>query len=164
MYHKTFLRVSDTMLKKYSELIRNILIPLLVGGLVYLITASSIDYASLNNPPLAPPSFLFPIVWTILYVLMGVSYTLTEQNGMDNITKGVYILQLVLNALWSVIFFNLKWRLLAFIWILLLIAAVLCWIIRMIPYSKKAAYLQLPYLIWLVFAAYLSLGVYILNG
>ncbi len=151
------------MLKKYGEWIRNILIPLVVGGLVYLITANSIDYTNLNNPPLAPPSIIFPIVWTVLYILMGVSYTLAARKGMDDTTKGIYTLQLILNALWSIIFFNLKWRLFAFIWIILLFIAVLVWVIRMIPYSKTAALLQIPYLLWLIFAAYLNLGVYLLN-
>ena len=122
-------------------------------------------YDNLIQPPLAPPSFLFPIVWTILYILMGVSYGLLVQNGQDseNISS-IYYLQLFVNLLWPLFFFVLQWRLFAFFWLLLLIGLVIVMIIRFYRNHRGAGLLQLPYLLWLFFAAYLNLSIYILNG
>lgn len=141
-----------------------ILIPVAIGGIIGLIAAPGADYLLLNKPPLTPPGIVFPIIWTILYVLMGISYGIIKSNYLtdDEIDK-VYYLQLIVNALWSVIFFSLKWRLFAFIWILLLIFLVINMIIKFYNKDKLAGLLQIPYLIWILFASYLNLAFYLLN-
>jgi len=143
-----------------KKLIINILIPLVIGGIVALITMPFMDYKSLEQPLLSPPSILFPIIWTILYILMGVSAYLISKK--DNIPL-IYYVQLGVNALWSIIFFVFKLRLFAFIWIILLIILVVKMIFAFYKIDKKAAYLQIPYLLWIVFASYLNLGIYLLN-
>ncbi|MBR5228082.1 MAG: tryptophan-rich sensory protein [Clostridia bacterium] len=141
-----------------------ILIPLLVGGIVGFIMSGSMDYDELVKPPLAPPGIVFPIVWSILYVLMGVSYArLKLQGKVDKNIRLIYYGQLVVNALWSIIFFNLKLRFVAFLWILLLLALVITMIIKFYNKDKLAGLLQIPYLVWTTFATYLNLFFYILN-
>jgi len=118
------------------------------------------DYKDLIQPPLAPKAILFPIVWTILYILMGISaYIIDEKNG----SLTLYYIQLFVNAMWSIIFFVFKLRFLAFIWIILLIVLVVIMIKNFLKINKTAGYLQIPYLLWLIFASYLNLGVYLLN-
>ena len=146
-----------------KKLIISILISLGVGGLSALITSGSMDvYKTLVKPPLAPPSILFPIVWTILYILMGISSYLIYKSN-DNDSLKVYALQLLINFIWPILFFVLKLRLLSFIWIILLLAIVLIMIIKFYRVNKLSAYLQIPYLIWVLFASYLNLGFYIIN-
>ena len=145
---------------KIKNLVKNIAIPLVIGIIVSLIMMPFNDYQNLNQPPFAPPSIAFPIVWTILYILMGISaYIISEKGG----SLSTYYIQLFVNALWSIIFFVFKLRLLAFIWILLLIYLVIKMIKEFLNINKTAGYLQIPYLIWLIFAAYLNFGIYILN-
>ena len=144
--------------------IKSILVPVVLGGVVGFITSGFIDYNSLQNPPLAPPSILFPIVWTILYIRMGVSYgRLKSKELTDDKVNMIYYLQLGINLLWSFFFFVFKWRLFAFLWIVLLDVAVITMIIRFYRKDKIAGGLQIPYLIWLLFATYLNLGIYLLN-
>lgn len=129
------------------------------------ITSGFIDYNSLVQPPLAPPSILFPIVWTILYTLMGVSYGILDVNRLvDANVNNIYYLQLFVNALWSIIFFILKWRFVAFLWIILLLIIVIIMTIRFYRKNKVAGLLQIPYILWVAFATYLNFGVYLLNG
>jgi len=118
-----------------------------------------------NAPPLAPPSWLFFPVWTILYITMGVAAYLVWQTGDIDRTQsiGIYFLQLAVNVLWPLFFFRLQWRLFAFLWILLLIGAVAYTIRRFSAHSTAAAWLLIPYFAWLLFAAYLNLGYYVLN-
>lgn len=151
-------------MSNFKTFLKAILIPLIVGGLVGFITSSFIDYNSLQQPPLAPPSILFPIVWTILYTLMGVSYGILDVNGLvDSKINTIYYLQLFVNALWSIFFFILKWRLFAFIWIILLLVLILIMAIRFYRKNKVAGLLQIPYILWVTFATYLNFGVYLLN-
>lgn len=143
---------------------KSILIPVIIGGVIGLIISRSIDYNSLQKPPLSPPSILFPIVWTILYVLMGISYGILDSKSLIELkTKIIYSLQLFVNATWSLIFFTLKWRLFAFIWIIILDILVIVMIIDFFKKNKTAGLLQIPYLLWIIFASYLNLGVYLLN-
>jgi len=144
----------------------SIAIPLAVGAISGLVSMDGMkEFAELKQPPLSPPGWLFPVVWTILYVLMGVSAARIFLSGsMD--TKPALIIwgaQLIVNALWTPIFFLLELRLVAFVWLLILIVLV----IRMIADFKRidlpAGNLQFPYLIWLLFAAYLNMGTYLLN-
>ena len=152
------------MLSKVRIFAKSILIPVLVGALIGLLTSDSIDYNMLVKPSFAPPSILFPIVWTILYILMGVSFGLIESKGlMDGKTKNLYYLQLFVNALWSIIFFILKWRLFAVIWILLLDVLVILMIINFYNKNKVSGLLQIPYLLWVLFATVLTISIYLLN-
>ena len=144
--------------------IKAILLPVLIGALVGIITSGSMDYNMLQKPPFAPPGAVFPIVWTILYILMGISYgILKSDNQTDEEIDWIYYIQLAINALWSIIFFNFKWRLFAFIWIILLAVAVISMIRKFYEKNKTSGLLQLPYILWVIFAAYLNLGFYILN-
>ena len=143
------------------KLFIDILIPVAIGGIVGFIINPYIDYNSLVKPPLSPPSIVFPIVWTILYVLMGISYYLLKNPGKKE--KIIYFVQLGVNALWSVFFFIGKFYLFSFIWIILLDVLVIFMIGIFYQNSKISGYLQIPYLIWILFATYLNLGIYVLN-
>ena len=152
-------------MSKFKNYALSIIIPLALGGIVGFLISGSMDYDTLNQPPLSPPSLLFPIVWTLLYVLMGVSFgILRDKHLNDSNVKLIYYVQLIVNLLWPIAFFVLKWRLFAFIWILILDALVVLMIFTFYKRNKTAALLQLPYLAWVLFASYLNLGVYILNG
>ncbi len=151
-------------MSKFKIYAKSILIPVIVGGIVGLIISGSIDYNNLQKPPLSPPSILFPIMWTILYILMGVSYGILKSKYLvDPDTKKIYYLQLFVNALWSIFFFTFKWRLFAFLWIILLDILVIVMIIRFLKNNKLAGVLQIPYLLWTLFASYLNLAIYLLN-
>lgn len=151
-------------MSKFKTYAKSILIPVILGGIVGLIISGAIDYNTLQKPPLAPPSVLFPIVWTILYILMGVSYgILKDKSLVDDKTQRIYYLQLFVNLLWPIAFFTLEWRLFAFIWIILLDILVFTMIMEFYKKNKVSGLLQIPYLIWLLFATYLNLAVYLLN-
>lgn len=151
-------------MSKIKTYAKSILIPVIIGGIVGLIISGSIDYNSLQKPIFAPPSIVFPIAWTILYILMGISYGILKDKSLtDTKTDTIYYLQLFVNALWSIIFFTLKWRLFAFIWIILLDILVIIMIINFYKKSKLAGLLQIPYLLWILFASYLNLSIYLLN-
>ena len=146
----------------------SIAIPLLVGGFSALITMGDMDiYKQINTPPLSPPSWLFPVVWTVLYFLMGVSlYIVWNKQDIYVDKKKAYLLfclQLFLNCIWSPVFFTARSFLLAFVILVLLIIAVAFMIAAFYNIDKRAGLLQIPYLIWLLFAAYLNMAIYILN-
>lgn len=151
-------------MSKTKTFIKSILIPLVLGGIVGIIISKFIDYDILKQPAFSPPSTVFPIVWTILYILMGVSYGILKNNSKitDDINQ-TYYTQLGVNLIWPLLFFVFKWRLLSFIWILLLAVLVLAMVIRFYRQNRSAGLIQLPYLIWTVFASYLNIGVYLLN-
>lgn len=157
------------MLKKYKPYIVSVVIALAVGGLSAAVTSGSMDvYSKINQPPLSPPPILFPIVWTVLFTLMGISAALVYQfrdSKPDGVRPAliVYAVNLAVNFIWSIIFFNMQAYLFAFIWILLLIAVIITMIVLFRRVSPLAAYLQIPYLLWVTFAAYLNLAIYILN-
>ena len=151
-------------MSKFKIYLKSILIPVIVGGIVGFITTKFNDYSSLIQPPLAPPSILFPIVWSILYVLMGVSYGILKSNSLvDSDINFIYYLQLFVNALWPIFFLVLKWRFFAFLWILLLLVLVIIMIIRFYRKNKLAGFLQIPYLLWTAFATYLNFAIWLLN-
>ena len=145
---------------KYKRIIYS-LVPIIGGGIVGLIISSYMDYQDLIKPPLAPPGFIFPIVWTILYILMGVSYYIS--NSDDKELDQIYLLQLLVNLLWPIIFFVLKMYFSAFLWIILLLILAIVMIKEFLRIKKLSGYLQIPYLLWLLFATYLNIGVFILN-
>lgn len=151
-------------MSNFKTYAKAILIPVVIGGIVGLIISGFIDYNSLEKPPLSPPSILFPIIWSILYVLMGISYGILDSNLLvDSGINLIYYLQLFVNALWSIFFFVFKWRFFSFLWILLLLVLVTIMVIKFYNKNKIAGLLQIPYLIWTLFATYLNLGVYLLN-
>lgn len=138
-------------------------LPLVGGGVVGFIMKDAIDYSSLNKPLLSPPSIVFPIAWTIIYLLIGIAYLIYQKNNNNKETIRIYYIQLFLNFLWSIIFFNLKWRLFSIIWIILLIVTVVILMKKFKIEEKISYYLFIPYLLWLLFATYLNIGVYLLN-
>lgn len=151
-------------MNRFIIYLKNIVIALAVGGIVGFLISNFIDYNDLIKPPLAPPDYIFGIVWSILYILMGISYSILEVNNeLDEKTKKVYYIQLFVNALWSIIFFVLKLRFVSIAWIILLIILIIQMIKLFYNKNKISAYLQIPYLIWTIFATYLNMGVYILN-
>lgn len=122
---------------------------------------------TVSQPPLSPPAFLFPVVWTILYVLMGIGAArvwMKAPSGERNCGINLFIAQLVVNFFWSLIFFNARCFPLAFLWLLLLWGLVAWMILVFRKTDRRAAMLQIPYLLWLTFAAYLSAGVCLLNA
>lgn len=151
-------------MSKFKIYFKSIIIPLLVGAIIEFITSGSMDYNMLEKPPLSPPGIVFPIVWTILYTLMGISYGILKSNSLvDSNISSIYYLQLFVNALWSIFFFTLKWRLFAFGWILLLLALVIIMTIKFYNKNKIAGLLQIPYILWIIFASYLNLATFLLN-
>lgn len=144
--------------------IKSILIPVAVGGIVGFVISGYMDYETLQKPFLAPPGIVFPVVWTILYILMGISYAILKTNNQTNSQiDSIYYLQLTVNALWSIFFFVFKWRLFSFLWILLLAVLVIYMIKKFYDKNKIAGLLQIPYILWVLFASYLNLSFYILN-
>ncbi len=137
-------------------------VPLLVGSLSSIVAGDSEAlYSQLNQPPLSPPGWVFPVVWSVLYVLMGIaSYLVMSKPGND---LRLYWIQLIVNFIWPILFFQKEWYVVAFIWILLLWVLIVLTIKDFYKVSKQAAYLMVPYLIWVTFAGYLSLGVALLN-
>ena len=152
-------------IKNKSALIIFILIPLAAGSLSALLSGNSAAYLALNKPPLSPPSFLFPIVWTILYILMGISsYIIYESETPEkNKALRLYFIQLFFNFFWSIFFFGFSMYFFAFLWLLVLIILIVLMIYQFHKISPVAAYLQIPYLIWCLFAAYLNFMIYQLN-
>ena len=147
--------------KKYFKAI---LIPAILGGIIGIIISGYLDYEILEKPLLSPPNIVFPIVWTILYVLMGISYGILDDKLLvDSDINKIYYTQLIVNLLWSIFFLVFKWRLFSFIWIILLIILVILMIIKFYSKNRISGLLQIPYLIWILFASYLNLFVYLLN-
>lgn len=150
--------------KKWT-LLKCIAIPLLVGLLSSFLSGEGMEmFSLLEKPPLSPPGWLFPIVWTILYILMGTAswkiYTADapKEKTLDALT--IYAFQLVVNFLWPVFFFDFQWYLFSFFWLLLLWALIAHMIKKFAEISKGAAYLCVPYLLWVTFAGYLNLGIW----
>lgn len=152
-------------IKDRSSLIVSILIPIAIGTLSALFSGNMSIYSEINKPSFAPPGFLFPIVWTILYILMGVSSYIVYESGSiykSNALK-LYALQLFFNFFWSILFFRFDMYLLAFFWLLAMIIIIIAMIYNFHKISPLAAYLQIPYLLWCIFASYLNFAVYLLN-
>lgn len=158
------------MWNKIKPYVISVAIALAVGGLSALLTAGSMDlYSEIVKPPLAPPSFLFPVVWTVLYILMGISAAmiyLEKDNTPREVSRAlaVYALNLFLNFFWSIIFFNMRAFLFSFIWLVLLWITIVIMIIKFYRIRPIAGILQIPYLLWVTFAGYLNLAIFILNG
>lgn len=157
------------MWKKIKPYVISILISVGVGALSALLTSGSMDiYSELKTPPASPPALLFPIVWTVLYVLMGISAAIiygyrSEMPEKVRSALTTYGLSLAVNFFWSIIFFNLRLLLLSFVWLLLLLYLIIKTIVQYRPINSLAAYLQIPYALWVAFAGYLSFGIWFLN-
>ncbi len=143
---------------------KTILVPVVLGGIVGFIISRFMDYNALQKPFLSPPSILFPIMWTIFYILMGVSYgILTKKQLNDQKVSSIYYLQLGINLIWPILFFVFKWRLFSFLWLMLLIVFIIIMIKRFYGKDKVSGLIQIPYLIWSLFASYLNIFIYLLN-
>jgi len=157
------------MWNKIKTYIISILIALGTGFLAYSLTKDSMDiYTNIIKPPLAPPSILFPIVWSILYVLMGISSAMIYLKRKEKITESqnalsLYGANLIVNFTWSIIFFGFNKFLFAFIWLLFLLFIIIRMIISFEKLNKVAAYLQLPYMVWVIFAGYLNFAIWYIN-
>lgn len=156
------------MKTNWKLLIICLAVPLGIGGLSALLTRGAMDeFKSLKQPPLAPPSSLFPIVWTILFLLMGYSLylVLTSRSGNTVIGQSVTLfgIQLFFNFFWSIFFFNFKLYYFSFFWLIILWALIFTMAASFWRASKTAALINIPYLVWVAFAGYLNIGIAILN-
>lgn len=146
-----------------------IAIPLTVGLISAALTKDNMQvYRSLKTPPLSPPAILFPIVWTLLYILMGISSAmvyLKREKNIDGAKSGLvyYGFSLFLNFSWSIVFFNLQAAFFALVNLVALLVLVLKTIREYRKVCHTASYLQIPYVIWLIFAAYLNTTIWLLN-
>lgn len=149
-----------------KKLISYIVITLLVGSFFTLFIMDSFNiYNTMDKPFLSPNKIVFPIVWSVLYILMGISLYIVSESKYLNKDKSylLYILQLLVNSVWPLFFFKFRLFFVSFLIVLLLIYLVIKLILEFYKINKLAAYLQIPYLLWLIFASYLSLGVFLLN-
>lgn len=145
----------------------SVLTPLVLGSLVGLLTRGGMErYGALRQPPLSPPGWVFAAAWTLLYILMGLSLALIRQSRHPLREDALFLfaLQLLVNLLWPILFFSWELRLSAFFVLLLLIALVVAMIAKFWQIRPIAGALNLPYLVWLGFAAWLNLSVYCLNS
>lgn len=143
-------------------------IPLAAGGFSAFLTRGSMEqFQKLNKPPLTPPGWLFPVVWTILFLMMGLaSYLVWKSDGSRRAVRSalrVYGLQLGFNFFWAILFFNMNRYLPAFFWLAALWVLILATTLRFYRLSRTAGYLMAPYLVWVAFAGYLNYGIYLLN-
>lgn len=150
---------------QWKKLISCLAIPLAAGGLSALLTRGSMEsFEALNKPTLSPPGWLFPVVWTVLFVLMGIaSYLAAVSGGPNRTALAVYGVQLLFNFVWPLLFFRLAQYLPAFIWLVILWVLILVTAVLFYRISKPAGYLMLPYLAWVAFAGYLNLAIFLLN-
>ena len=156
------------MSKKTKQFLICIAIPLVVGGLSALITRGSMDtFETINKPLLSPPGWLFPVVWTVLFILMGIASYLVLVLGKPQMEINrallIYGIQLIFNFFWSIFFFNFSLYLFSFIWLVLLWLLILATTVLFYRISKPAGYLMIPYLLWVTFAGYLNFQIYLLN-
>lgn len=147
-------------MKKILKFIIYIFGPLILGGIVALFTSYS-SYNAIEKPPFSPPGIVFPIVWSILYLLMGISFYIVNKSEIRSVRW--YLIQLILNLIWPFLFFQFKLFIFSAIWIVALEFFVVLMIDSFKKQNKTSAYLQIPYFIWLLLALYLNIGVAILN-
>ena len=153
-------------MKNIKAFIIAILIPLGVCGLSAFISRGGMQsFEMITKPPLTPPAVVFPIAWTILYILMGIAsyFVFVSDSPLKESALKVYGIQLVFNFFWSIFFFNAGAYLFSFFWLLVMWLLIIVCTLLFFAIDKKSAYLMLPYLAWVTFAGYLNLGVYILN-
>lgn len=154
------------MFQEIKQLGKAVLLPLGVGLTAGILTKDAVEiFGSAIKPPLSPPAALFPIVWTILYILMGISAYLIkrEKSEFQEEALTLYGYQLIVNFLWPVFFFSFEWYFFSLLWLFLLWFLVLKMILTFWKILPLAAYLNIPYFLWLTFAAYLNAGIWLLN-
>lgn len=151
--------------KNIIYLVLSILIALFFGAIGSLLGGSMSIFDNLLKPSFAPPAILFPIVWAVLYILMGISAFLVyiSDSKYKKTALIIYFIQLIVNALWTMIFFRFQNFLFAFVWLLILLGLVVLMEVYFYKSDKKAFYIQIPYVIWLVFALVLNYSIYTLN-
>jgi tryptophan-rich sensory protein len=148
--------------KKIFKFMLYVFSPLILGAIVGFLVDMD-GFKTIQKPIFSPPGWLFPIVWSILYLLMGIGYYVAKNNGLSKEGERDYLIQLALNLLWSFIFFSFKWYGISAVWIIVLLYFVYKMFISFKETKKVAGYMQLPYIIWLLIALYLAIGVTILN-
>lgn len=154
------------MLKKYIPYIISVGISLGIGGLSAFLTKDNMSvYSNINRPPLSPPAEVFPIVWSILFVLMGIAAAIIWCSNGRELDSALlsYGAQLVFNFCWSIIFFNLKAYLFAFIWLIVLLVLIGITMIKFFRINKLSGWLLVPYFVWVSFAGYLNFMIWMLN-
>lgn len=150
------------MWNKYKPYVGFIALSLGVGALAAFFTRNNMDiYNDIITPPLSPPMWSFGVVWSILYILMGISAAMVYKERYELLS--IFYVQLAANFLWSIVFFNLRWFLFSSIWLILLLALIIIMIRQFKRVSKTAAYLQIPYILWVAFALYLNIAIWWLN-
>ena len=151
----------------WKKLLICLAIPLAVGGLGALLSGGMSDYGAMVKPPLSPPGWVFPIAWSILYLLMGyASYRILESDASkEEIKKALFLygIQLLANFIWPLLFFGGGWFLLSFFWLILLWVLIYLTIRAFSKIDETAGNLLIPYILWVTFAAYLNFGIYLLN-
>lgn len=143
-----------------------LLIPLVVGGISGFLTKDAMEsFQSLNKPPLSPPGWVFPVVWTILYILMGLgSYMVWRSDSpLQKSALGLYAIQLFVNFMWPILFFSFAQYLVSFFWLVFLFLLIVTMFYYFYRAEPLAAWLQIPYMLWILFAGYLNLSIYFLN-
>lgn len=150
---------------KWKQLILCLIIPLTVGGLSAFLTRDGMEsFKTVQKPPLTPPEKLFPFVWTILYLMMGLaSYIVLTLNKPKLLGLILYGIQLFFNFFWPILFFNKQLYLFSFIWLIIMWLLILAVTVFFYRNTRLAGYLMIPYLLWTAFAGYLNFGVYLLN-
>lgn len=151
-----------------GALIAALIIPLAIGGVSAALSYKGMAaYGSMNKPPLSPPAWVFPVAWTILYLMMGLASYFVFVSESSSRSKGIaltlYVVQLAMNFMWSIVFFNWGYYLFAFVWLIIMWGLVIFCTAQFREISRLAVGLMIPYILWLTFAAYLNLGTYILN-
>lgn len=156
------------MKQKWKLLVLCLAVPLAVGALSAWLSGGGMEaFSELNKPPLSPPAWLFPVVWTILYLLMGFASWLVLTSGAPKTeikrAMRLYALQLAVNFFWSIIFFGASQYLFAFVWLVLLWVLIILTMVRFYEIRQPAGELLLPYFLWVTFAGYLNFAIYLLN-
>lgn len=150
---------------QWKKLILCLAVPLAVGGLSALLTRTGMEsFGLINKPILTPPDWLFPIVWSILYLFMGIaSYLVFISEKPNRNALTLYAIQLAFNFFWSILFFNLKLYLFSFLWLIVLWLLIAATSVLFRQIAKPAWYFMLSYLLWVAFAGYLNFAIYLLN-
>ena len=151
-----------------KALITTLLTPLAVGGLAAWLTMDSMaQFAALAQPPLSPPGWVFPVVWTVLYLLMGWASFLVWKSDAPQVEKKraltLYGVQLAVNFAWPLLFFRAGLYGFALVWLVILLVLVVETVLAFRRIDRRAVWLLAPYILWLLFAAYLNAGVWMLN-
>ena len=152
------------MWKKIKPYVISIAVALLVGAAGSIFVKGSMEeYNALTKPAAVPPSWVFGVVWSILFILMGIGSAIIYLKGGGGKALTVYAVQLAMNFVWNILFFSMQSYLAAFIWLMLLWIVVAYMIYLFYGISRAAAWMQVPYLLWLTFAGYLNYMIYVLN-